>query len=101
MTALPVLVTRRPTAQSSTCEPPLMSSDKATLDSLRIERGAPRAGTSSWAVVGLIVLVALVIGFFWWWKQPKPVPVQTAVARAQASDGTAKTLLNGSGYVTA
>lgn len=78
-----------------------MTSDKATLDSLRIERGAPRAGTSPWAAVVLIVLVMIGIGGFWWWKQPKAVAVQTAVARAQSTGGGARTLLNGSGYVTA
>lgn len=81
-----------------------MSSDKPTLDGLRIERRAPVSRPqSSWVVPGLIAVVILGAAFLWWLNRPKALPVQTAVARAQsaASAGSSKTLLNASGYVTA
>jgi len=83
-----------------------MSSEKSTLDGLRIERRGPlpkRAGQPAWLLP--VLLGAVVVGaiFLWWLNRPKAIPVQTAVARAQT--GTAatasRTLLNGSGYVTA
>lgn len=81
-----------------------MSSDKPTLDGLRIERRAPASRPQpSWVVPGLIAVVILGAVFLWWLNRPKALPVQTAVARAEsaASAGSAKTLLNASGYVTA
>ncbi len=81
-----------------------MSSDKPTLDGLRIERRAPASRPQpSWVVPGLIAVVVFGAGFLWWLNRPKALPVQTAVARAQTatSGGSVKTLLNASGYVTA
>ena len=80
-----------------------MSSEKPTLEGLRIDRGAPNSKqTSRWVPLIFIFLVALGAGAVWWMNRPKATPVQTAVARAQSSgNGTAKTLLNASGYVTA
>ncbi len=80
-----------------------MSSEKPTLDGLRIERRSPGARQQpSWVAPGLIAIVVLGAGFLWWVNRPQATPVQTVVARAQSNNGTAaKTLLNASGYVTA
>jgi HlyD family secretion protein len=80
-----------------------MSSERPTLDGLRIERRAPLARPQpSWVVPGLIVVAVLGAGCLWWVNRPKTLSVQTAVARVQSGSGTvAKTLLNASGYVTA
>ena len=77
-----------------------MSSQKATLDSLRIDRGGRgRPHGSSWqipVVLGLVVLV----GLTWWLRRPEALAVQTVAVQEQAVGGQ-KTLLNASGYVTA
>ncbi len=81
-----------------------MSSEKPTLDGLRIERRAPLARQQpSWLVPGLIAVVVLGALSLWWLNRPQATAVQTAVARAQsaANGGAGKTLLNASGYVTA
>jgi HlyD family secretion protein len=80
-----------------------MSSEKPTLDGLRIERRVPSSKpTSPWMWLIFVVVVALGAGAVWWMNRPKPTPVQTAVARAQSTgNGSGKTLLNASGYVTA
>ena len=82
-----------------------MSSEKSTLDGLRIERRGPALGAQrpSWLLPALVGV--LVVGLFvlWWLKRPQAIRVQTAVAQAQSSGeaASAKTLLNASGYVTA
>lgn len=80
-----------------------MSSEKPTLDGLRIERRAPLAQRPSWVLPGLIAIVVFGVFILWWVNRPRATPVQTAVARAQSvvNGGAAKTLLNASGYVTA
>lgn len=81
-----------------------MSSEKPTLDGLRIERRAPISRPRPpWVAPGLIAVIVLGAAFLWWLSRPKALPVQTVVARAQSavSAGSAKTLLNASGYVTA
>ena len=83
--------------------PPFMTSPKPGLDALRIDRSSARSGGGG--TVWLVVLVLLVLGggAVWWvWLRPKPVVVRTITARVVASgSGSARTLLNGSGYVTA
>ncbi len=82
-----------------------MSSEKSTLDGLRIARRGPmpRAAQPAWLLP--VLLGAVVVGaiFLWWLNRPKAIQVQTAVARAQTGTAAAasRTLLNGSGYVTA
>ena len=79
-----------------------MSSDKPTLDGLRIERRQPTSERRSpWLIPALVILLVLGAALLWWTKRPQATPVQTAVARAQSGSGSAKTLLNASGYVTA
>src|SRR5205809_4963868 len=78
-----------------------MSPDKQTLDELRINRPdarriRPRAGF----VVVVLAVLATVAGAVWWFNRPKAAVVRTIVAQ-QTADGGQKTLLNGSGYVTA
>ena len=81
-----------------------MSSEKATLDALRIDRGnrdirRQKAGTR-WLPIALLA-GALIFGCgFWWLSRPKAIAVTTVVARMKG--GTVdQTLLNASGYVTA
>ncbi len=78
-----------------------MSSEKATLDSLRIDRGgrAKPQRSPSWTlpiILGFVVLAAVA----WWLRRPQAAEVKTVAAREQAVGGQ-KTLLNASGYVTA
>ncbi len=77
-----------------------MSSEKGTLDGLRIDRGGrAKRESKPWLVPTALVLVVLGT-VAWWLKQPQGTVVQTVAAREQSLGG-AKTLLNASGYVTA
>ena len=79
-----------------------MNPDKPPLDGLRIERGSSAARPQpSWITPALIAAVVLGAGLLWWLNRPKPMPVQTALARALSAGGNSKALLNASGYVTA
>ena len=81
--------------------PPPMSSDKATLDRLRIERPSTVTGKRpSWLVLALLLIGLAAVAVGWRFSGAKVIPVQTAVAREQTIGGQ-KTLLNASGYVTA
>ncbi len=77
-----------------------MPSDKATLESLRIDRsGAPRKG----AGVAILVVLALLLlaaggAYVWNWT---PTPTVRTVVAVRAEQGGGQTLLNASGYVTA
>lgn len=78
-----------------------MESTPPSLDALRIDRSqAPRSGGRGWLILIVLLLVG---GGMWWWFARKPaVVVKTAVVRVEkAGSGSARTLLNGSGYVTA
>ena len=79
-----------------------MSSTKATLDDLRIDRraGAPSRKVARILGVVMLLLALLLIGGALWFHRPSATEVRTAVAREQAAGGQ-KTLLNASGYVTA
>jgi len=80
-----------------------MTSERPPLEGLRIDRGA-RAGTSKpgWLMPLLLGLVIAAVAAAWWVTRPRALPVETAIARAQAAGTNAqKTLLNASGYVTA
>lgn len=80
-----------------------MSQPKPKLDDLRIERPAA-SGASNRALPWIIVIVALlVVGGLAarWFARPGAIPVRTAVARAAASAGPDRTVLNASGYVVA
>jgi HlyD family secretion protein len=79
-----------------------MTSDKATLDGLRIDRSAGSEGGSRgkiWIAVTVLVLL-LVGGAYAWIRLPRPVEVRTAAA-VQKQGAGAGAVLNASGYVTA
>src|ERR1039458_2292249 len=79
-----------------------MSSPKPTLDDLRIERSPEPEPTSQfWPVAVGILVLALVMAVVWWFKRPAPIPVHTVLVRETTGDGTERTVLNSSGYVTA
>ncbi len=84
----------------------VMSPDKSTLDDLRIdrERRAPDGGSRGWVLLVVLLVLLLAVGGVAWLKRPRTVVVRTSAARQVAAGqtgGTQKTLLNGSGYVTA
>jgi RND family efflux transporter MFP subunit len=79
-----------------------MSSPKPTLDDLRIERSPePKPTSQFWPVAVGILVLALVMVVVWWLKRPAPIPVHTVLVRETTGDGTERTVLNSSGYVTA
>jgi HlyD family secretion protein len=84
-----------------------MSTDRTTLDALRIDRTTgPQRGTSA-AVVAIVTIVlaigALVAVAMWWINRPGTPIVRTAPVReiSTSAAGADRTLLNASGYVTA
>jgi RND family efflux transporter MFP subunit len=84
---------------------PTMSAEKVSLDGLRIDRSAiPKKERPAWLLPVIMILLAVAGGVTWWFMRPQPLPVQMAVAVEQSSGPTTtaqRTLLNGSGYVTA
>ncbi|HSI63615.1 MAG TPA: efflux RND transporter periplasmic adaptor subunit [Candidatus Saccharimonadia bacterium] len=82
-----------------------MSAEKVSLDGLRIDRSAiPKKERPAWLLPSIMILLAIAGGVTWWFTRPQPLPVQMAVALEQSSGPTSssqRTLLNGSGYVTA
>ncbi|HYF35490.1 MAG TPA: efflux RND transporter periplasmic adaptor subunit [Prosthecobacter sp.] len=86
-----------------------MTSEKPTLDALRIDRSAaPKSGGTPWVVWLLVVAALAVGGWYFWQKRPVVAEVETVVVRVSTTSsggsavgGTAKVLLNGSGYVVA
>jgi RND family efflux transporter MFP subunit len=82
-----------------------VSFDQKTLDSLRIERDAPRAESAAgraWlvAVALFVVVVGGAVGFWLLRSQPLEVELAQAVA-APAGGSTQAAVLNASGYVVA
>jgi RND family efflux transporter MFP subunit len=78
-----------------------MSSQKPTLDDLRIERSAPTASPSKrWLAIAAGVVLIFPIALVLWLTHSNAVNVRTAVAREIAGGGE-RTVLNASGYVTA
>jgi RND family efflux transporter MFP subunit len=78
-----------------------MTIDKASLDSLRIERGAnnQRQARPWWLVAGALLIVAIGIVI---WHIARPARANVRVAPARAVRGQAQaTVLNATGYVTA
>ncbi len=81
-----------------------MTPPKRNLDDLRIHRREARQpGFPGWLAVGLLLgLVVVVAGAFLWWKTGnKTFVVRTVAARQAVEDAGERTVLNGSGYVTA
>lgn len=79
-----------------------MALEKKSLDGLKISRpDRPNGSRPGRGVLGFVLVLALLAGAVWWgWRRPRPVAVQTVVARVVSGDA-ARTLLNASGYVTA
>jgi RND family efflux transporter MFP subunit len=82
-----------------------VSLDQQTLDSLRIERDAPRRESSAarW-IAAVVVLVAVAAGVGYWLVRAQPIAVELATAAAApAGAGPAQgaAVLNASGYVVA
>jgi RND family efflux transporter MFP subunit len=78
-----------------------MTIDKASLDSLRIERGAnnQRQARPWWLVAGALLIVAIGIVI---WHIARPARANVRVSPARAVRGQAQaTVLNATGYVTA
>jgi HlyD family secretion protein len=82
-----------------------MSSNKPSLDALRIDRRGPAHASQrpAWLVPLVVGIVVVGILALWWLNRPRAIPVSTVEARAQSGQAvsSAKTLLNASGYVTA
>jgi RND family efflux transporter MFP subunit len=80
-----------------------MSSEKAAIDGLRIDRTKQtRRERSSWLLPLVLVIIVVIGAGAWWMTQSKGIAVTTVAARAQTAEGTGpRTLLNASGYVTA
>jgi HlyD family secretion protein len=79
-----------------------MSSHKAAIDGLRIDRTkSPRGNRPAW-VFPLILAVAVLGGLgAWWLTRPNALAVNTVAVREQSTSDGSRTLLNASGYVTA
>jgi RND family efflux transporter MFP subunit len=84
-----------------------VSFDQSTLDSLKIDRGAPSrasGGVRGWIVVLAAVAVGGAVGAYWLLRErPIEVELATAVAAPAASAGApaGAAVLNASGYVVA
>ncbi|MDI1249780.1 MAG: efflux RND transporter periplasmic adaptor subunit [Lacunisphaera sp.] len=80
-----------------------MSTAQPRLDDLRIERNSPPASPPrTLSLVIAVVVLAVLSVALWWFLRPRPPEVRTVVAREAATGpGTARTVLNASGYVTA
>lgn len=78
-----------------------MATDKQSLEQLKIHRPERPVRGSKGPTVAVVVVLILLGAVGWWWvRQPQAVLVETATAQRVAS-GSARTLLNASGYVTA
>jgi HlyD family secretion protein len=80
-----------------------MGPSKPQLDELRIERGQTAPPSSkSWLWVLILVLAAGIGAALWWRARSGVIDVRTVVARESGAQSSGdRTVLNGSGYVTA
>ncbi|HXU33757.1 MAG TPA: efflux RND transporter periplasmic adaptor subunit [Thermoanaerobaculia bacterium] len=78
-----------------------MSTEKPSLEGLRIDRAEDRGsgGRGRWIVLGLLVLAAA-LGIYFWLSRPRAIEVETAAA-VEVPSGSVAAVLNASGYVTA
>ena len=76
--------------------------NKPSLDDLRIERRSeakPSLKPGRW-IAGAIFIAAVALVILWF-NRPKPIEVQTVIARELGGGKAERTVLNASGYVTA
>lgn len=79
-----------------------MSSHKAALEGLRIDRSKKAHSTrSAWFLPAVAIVVLLGIVGVWWFSKPASLTVETVAVREQSASAGPRTLLNASGYVTA
>jgi RND family efflux transporter MFP subunit len=79
-----------------------MSEPKPSLQDLRIARKEPSgARPLAWLVLAALAILLLVAGVVWKVRGTKRLAVRTAAAREAAGQGSQRTVLNASGYVTA
>ena len=81
-----------------------MSPDQHSLDSLKIDRGAPRPAGRSRALFWVLGVVLVAAGAAGWWflrERPIEVEVATAVAAPSGESPRAAAVLDASGYVVA
>jgi HlyD family secretion protein len=79
-----------------------MASERPALDGLRIDRTnvvESKGRGRLWIALGVVVLLALAVG--WWLTRPRPIAVRAATAEARTGGPSASAVLNASGYVTA
>ena len=76
---------------------------KMRIDALRIDRSkTQREESRRWLLPLIVISVMLAGGGLWWTARSRGLAVTTVPARVQSTTGAeARTLLNGSGYVTA
>jgi HlyD family secretion protein len=81
---------------------PHMTPPSSKLDDLRIERTGKSESPLSFLRIVFALVIAAVLGTAaWWLTRPTAVAVHVVVAREVAHPGGERTVLNGSGYVTA
>jgi multidrug efflux pump subunit AcrA (membrane-fusion protein) len=84
-----------------------VSFDQSTLDSLKIDRTAPRAAPSSrrgWLVALLLAAILAAGAGYWFLLRDQPIVVEVVTAAAASASGGARStaaVLNASGYVVA
>jgi RND family efflux transporter MFP subunit len=78
-----------------------MSTEKPSLEGLRIDRGEDRGsgGRGRWIALAILLLVAAAGGYYWF-SRPRAIEVETAAA-VEVPSGSVAAVLNASGYVTA
>lgn len=78
-----------------------MSSEKPSLEGLRIDRSDERGsgGRGRWIVLGVLALAAG-LGIYYWFSRPRAIEVETATV-VEVPSGSVAAVLNASGYVTA
>ncbi|MEP7013470.1 MAG: efflux RND transporter periplasmic adaptor subunit [Acidobacteriota bacterium] len=78
-----------------------MSTEKPSLEGLRIDRGEERGSGGRGRWIGLAVLVLTAAGgAYYWFSRPRAIEVETAAA-VEVPSGSVAAVLNASGYVTA
>ncbi|MDQ2733459.1 MAG: efflux RND transporter periplasmic adaptor subunit [Pseudomonadota bacterium] len=80
--------------------------DAKLLSELRIDgqqREDEGKGGAPWVWLALagVVVIALIAGLAWWFLGARPITVQAATAAAPGTGGTAGTVLQATGYITA